>query len=65
MSIMLVETIKLLHYADAKDVCFIRVGTSGGIGVTPGTVIVSNGAINGLLEQKHIQYIKGQVVSRF
>jgi uridine phosphorylase len=64
MSIMLVETIKLLHYAGAKDVCFVRIGTSGGIGVAPGTVIVSSGAINGLLEQKHIQFIKGNIVSR-
>ena len=64
MSIMLVETIKLLHYAGAKDVCFVRIGTSGGIGVAPGTVIVSSGAINGLLEKKHIQFIKGNIVSR-
>ena len=32
MSIILNELIKLLHYADAKDVIFFRVGTSGGLG---------------------------------
>jgi uridine phosphorylase len=64
LSIMLIEIIKILHYAGACDVTFIRVGTSGGIGVEPGTVVVSSGAMNGLLEEKHIQYIKGTLVKR-
>lgn len=63
LSIMLNEIIKLLHYAGATDVMFIRVGTSGGIGVDPGTVVVSSGAVNGLLEDKHIQFIHGNIVS--
>ncbi|KAH7731745.1 CBN-UPP-1 protein [Aphelenchoides avenae] len=64
LSIMLNEIIKLLHYAGATDVTFIRVGTSGGIGVDPGTVVVSSGAVNGLLEDKHIQFIQGNIVKR-
>lgn len=32
ISIILNELIKLLHYANARDVIFFRVGTSGGLG---------------------------------
>uniref|UniRef100_A0AC34GQF3 Nucleoside phosphorylase domain-containing protein n=1 Tax=Panagrolaimus sp. ES5 TaxID=591445 RepID=A0AC34GQF3_9BILA len=62
--IMLNECIKLLHYAHASDVSFIRIGTSGGIDVLPGTVVVSTGTFNGLLEETHIQYINGKIVKR-
>ena len=61
---MLNETIKLLHYAHATDVSFIRIGTSGGIDVAPGTVVVAKGAVNGLFEEFHIQYINGKIVKR-
>ncbi|KAI1721713.1 phosphorylase superfamily domain-containing protein [Ditylenchus destructor] len=64
LSIMLIEVIKILHYAGATDFQFIRMGTSGGVGVSPGTVIVSSGAVNGLLEQNHTQYIQGKIVKR-
>lgn len=60
---MLVETIKLLHYANAKNVTFIRLGTSGGLGVPPGTVVISNGAVNGEVQEFHIQYIRGKKVN--
>ena len=40
ISIMLHEITKLLHYAEARAV-YIRMGTSGGVGVPPGSVIVS------------------------
>uniref|UniRef100_A0A915B3I7 Nucleoside phosphorylase domain-containing protein n=1 Tax=Parascaris univalens TaxID=6257 RepID=A0A915B3I7_PARUN len=64
LSIMLVETIKLLHYAGASNVTFIRLGTSGGLGVQPGTLVVSSGAVNGELEEFHIQYVMGRRVKR-
>lgn len=63
LSIMLNELIKLLYYAEATDVTFIRVGTSGGIGVEPGTVVVSSGVLNELLEPVLIQHVMGEVVS--
>lgn len=62
LSIMLIETIKLLHHAKASDYSFIRLGTSGGVDVAPGTLIISIGAVNGLFEHKHIQYINGKEV---
>lgn len=64
MSIMLIETIKLLLYAGASGFQFIRVGTSGGVGIPPGTVVISTAGLNGALEQKHIQYINGEMVKR-
>ena len=64
LSIMLHEVIKLLSYACAQDPVFIRIGTCGGIGVQPGTVVVSNGALNGLLQPEHNSIILGKVVTR-
>uniref|UniRef100_A0A914C475 Nucleoside phosphorylase domain-containing protein n=1 Tax=Acrobeloides nanus TaxID=290746 RepID=A0A914C475_9BILA len=62
LSIMLNELIKLLYYAEATDVTFIRVGTSGGIGVEPGTVVVSSGVLNELLEPVLILHVMGEVI---
>lgn len=62
LTIMLTECIKLLHYANAFGYKIIRLGTSGGIGVEPGTVIIAKSAMNGLFEQKHMQYINGNTV---
>ncbi|PIO56522.1 hypothetical protein TELCIR_22078, partial [Teladorsagia circumcincta] len=60
LSIMLVEALKLLHHAKAKDVKFIRLGTSGGVGVEPGTVVVTTNAMNGELNDKYVQWIGGE-----
>ena len=62
LSIMIIEIIKLLHYANAKNVTFFRLGTSGGLGVPPGTVLISSGAVNGEMQEYHIQYIMGKKV---
>ncbi|MBI3336722.1 uridine phosphorylase [Candidatus Peregrinibacteria bacterium] len=50
MSILLNEITKLLHYAECADPLFIRIGTSGGIGVKPGSVVVTEQAVNAELE---------------
>ncbi|OQR77228.1 uridine phosphorylase 1-like [Tropilaelaps mercedesae] len=63
-SILLHETIKLLSYAECTDVVIIRIGTSGGIGVSPGTVVVSTNILTGLLEENHEFYVLGKVVKR-
>lgn len=62
LSIIIVELIKLLYYAKAKDVIAIRLGTSGGVGTAPGTVVLSDGAVNGELLEKYEQYIMGEKV---
>lgn len=64
LSIMLHEVIKLLSYAGAQDPVIIRIGTCGGVGVQPGTVVVSDGALNGLLKPEHNNIILGKVVAR-
>ena len=49
LSILLNEIMKLLFYAGCKDVTFFRIGTSGGIGIEPGTVVFTEEAVDGLL----------------
>uniref|UniRef100_A0A0B7B6Z0 Nucleoside phosphorylase domain-containing protein n=2 Tax=Arion vulgaris TaxID=1028688 RepID=A0A0B7B6Z0_9EUPU len=45
LSVMLHEVFKLLEQAKACDVTLIRIGTCGGIGITPGTVVISTGSV--------------------
>ena len=52
MSILLHELIKLVHYAKCKDVTFFRLGTSGGIGVKPGTLVVTSEAVDGMFRNE-------------
>ena len=44
-SVVMHELIKLLHHAKATDVCFFRLGTSGGIGKN--AFVVPGGYIDG------------------
>lgn len=60
MTIVLHELTKALHYAGCTDVCYIRIGTSGGIGVTPGTIVVASEGVNGLLESKYETIVLGK-----
>ncbi|CAI5445519.1 unnamed protein product [Caenorhabditis angaria] len=64
LSIMLIEALKLMHHAKAENVTFIRLGTSGGVGVEPGTVVVTTEAMNAELSDKHIQVIAGKRIER-
>uniref|UniRef100_A0A023GIU3 Putative uridine phosphorylase n=1 Tax=Amblyomma triste TaxID=251400 RepID=A0A023GIU3_AMBTT len=64
LSILLHEVFKLLHYARCRDVLVFRIGTSGGIGVPPGSVVVSTGTVNGLLREELQMPILGKLVSR-
>uniref|UniRef100_A0A914E6T1 Nucleoside phosphorylase domain-containing protein n=1 Tax=Acrobeloides nanus TaxID=290746 RepID=A0A914E6T1_9BILA len=62
LSICLQECIKLMYYAETTDVTFMRLGTSGGLGVEPGTVVISTGAINEFLKPEYIQAVLGKKV---
>lgn len=64
LSILLHEMFKLLHYAGCRNVILFRIGTSGGIGVPPGSVVVSTGAMNGLLREELDLPMLGRVVHR-
>jgi len=64
VSICLHEIAKLLWHAKARDVCFLRLGTSGGIGCKPGTVIISTEALNGGLQPYYSLFVAGKEVHR-
>ena len=49
LSIVFHEILKMLHHAGATDVKFFRLGTSGGLGLEPGSVVISETAKDGLL----------------
>jgi uridine phosphorylase len=55
MSILLHELIKLVKYAGCKDVTFFRIGTSGGIGVEPGTLVVTSESVDGMFRPEYRQ----------
>lgn len=63
MLIFLHEITKLLYYARAQNVKFIRIGTSGGVGVEPGTVVVAEEGLNGKLEPDFKQIELGETYS--
>ncbi|XP_077453828.1 uridine phosphorylase 1 [Stigmatopora argus] len=64
ISTMLHELIKLLHHAQCSDVTIIRIGTSGGIGLEPGTVVVTKQSVDGKFVPKFEQLILGETVVR-
>lgn len=60
--IFLHELVKLLDHAQASNVSFIRIGTSGTLGLTPGTVIISSAVLNGKFEPQLEQIGLGKSV---
>mmetsp|Transcript_9678 Transcript_9678/g.13573 ORF Transcript_9678/g.13573 Transcript_9678/m.13573 type:complete len:351 (-) Transcript_9678:27-1079(-) len=61
MSILLHEITKLLFHAQATDVTFIRIGTSGGLGLPGGTVVVAKAAVDsGTFEPMYKHRIMGK-----
>merc|ERR1712062_207911 len=50
-SILMHELLKLLHYAGASGVKFLRMGTCGGLGVEPGTLILTKSGYDACLEK--------------
>ncbi|XP_048835716.1 uridine phosphorylase 2 [Brienomyrus brachyistius] len=64
ISIMLHELIKLLHHAHCRDVILFRIGTSGGIGLPPGTVVITDEAVDSFFRPQFEQVVLGQVIVR-
>ncbi|CAK8693141.1 unnamed protein product [Clavelina lepadiformis] len=62
MSVILHELLKLTHYAGCTDVTFIRVGTSGGLGIEPGTSILTEQAYTGQVEPFYTQVACGREI---
>jgi uridine phosphorylase len=53
MQIALDEVTKMLHYAGAEDFKYFRIGTSGGVGIEGGDVVIADEAVNDSLETVH------------
>ncbi|TYZ57843.1 hypothetical protein PybrP1_011217 [[Pythium] brassicae (nom. inval.)] len=64
VSILLHEVTKLLEYAGAHDATYIRMGTSGGVGVEGGTVVVTSEGVNNKMEAVHEVAVLGDVQRR-
>ncbi|EPQ03420.1 Uridine phosphorylase 2 [Myotis brandtii] len=64
ISIMLHELIKLLYHAQSCDVTMIRMGTSGGIGVAPGSVVITDTAVDSFFKPRFEQVVLDNVVTR-
>ncbi|XP_016008315.1 uridine phosphorylase 2 isoform X2 [Rousettus aegyptiacus] len=64
ISIMLHELIKLLHHAQCCDVTIIRIGTSGGIGITPGSVVITDTAVDSFFKPRFELVILDNIITR-
>ncbi|XP_033879310.3 uridine phosphorylase 2-like isoform X3 [Acipenser ruthenus] len=64
ISIMMHELIKLLHHARCRDVTLIRIGTSGGVGLEPGTVVITDTAVDSFFQPQFEQVVLGKVIVR-
>ncbi|XP_048165723.1 uridine phosphorylase 2 isoform X1 [Corvus hawaiiensis] len=64
ISIMLHELIKLLHHAKCRDVTIIRIGTSGGLGIKAGSVVITDTAVDSSFQPRFEQVVLGDVVVR-
>ncbi|KAL8165738.1 UNVERIFIED_CONTAM: Uridine phosphorylase 1 [Gekko kuhli] len=63
-AIMLHELFKLLHHAKCSNIVIIRLGTSGGIGLEPGSLVVSRQSVDATFKPRLEQVILGKSVFR-
>ncbi|KAF6087110.1 uridine phosphorylase 1 [Phyllostomus discolor] len=63
-SIMLHELLKLLYHARCSGVAIIRIGTSGGIGLEPGSVVITQQAVDACFKPEFEQMVLGKRVVR-
>eukprot|EP00128_Syssomonas_multiformis_P000260 Colp12_sorted_trinity150504_noHs@32136 len=64
LAIMLHEITKLLYYAKATDVTYIRIGSSGGLGVNPGSLVITTEAVNAQFQPIHEVDVLGKRIER-
>ncbi|MEE6515322.1 hypothetical protein FKM82_023976 [Ascaphus truei] len=64
ISIMLHELIKLLYHSKCSNVIAVRIGTSGGIGLEPGSVVITSQAVDASFKPQFEQIILGKTVVR-
>ncbi|XP_014683872.3 uridine phosphorylase 1 isoform X1 [Equus asinus] len=64
IAIMLHELIKLLYHARCSGITVIRIGTSGGIGLEPGSVVITRQAVDACFKPEFEQVVLGKRVIR-
>ncbi|XP_056108202.1 uridine phosphorylase 2 isoform X2 [Rhinichthys klamathensis goyatoka] len=64
ISIMLHELIKMLYHARCRDVIIFRIGTSGGVGLAAGTVVITDKAVDSFFRPQFEQVVLGKVIIR-
>ncbi|XP_008586025.1 PREDICTED: uridine phosphorylase 1 isoform X2 [Galeopterus variegatus] len=64
IAIMLHELIKLLYHARCSNITIIRIGTSGGIGLEPGSVVITRQAVDACFKPEFEQIVLGKRVVR-
>ncbi|NP_956438.1 uridine phosphorylase 2 [Danio rerio] len=64
ISIMLHELIKLLYHARCRGVIIFRIGTSGGIGLAAGTIVITDKAVDSFFRPQFEQVVLGKVITR-
>ncbi|KAF6302187.1 uridine phosphorylase 1 [Rhinolophus ferrumequinum] len=64
IAIMLHELLKLLYHARCSGVTIIRIGTSGGIGLKPGSVVITRQAVDAYFKPEFEQVVLGKRVVR-
>ncbi|XP_004676588.1 PREDICTED: uridine phosphorylase 1 [Condylura cristata] len=64
IAIMLHELIKLLYHARCSGVTLIRIGTSGGIGLEPGSVVITQQAVDACFKPEFELKVLGKRVVR-
>lgn len=62
LSTVFQEILKLTYYAGCRNLTFFRIGTSGGLGVKPGTVVISEDVVNGSLEPLYKATVLGKKI---
>nr|CAD7197815.1 unnamed protein product [Timema douglasi] len=64
IGILLHEVIKLMYHARVKEPVFFRIGTSGGVGLEGGTVVISEEAVDGMLQPFLEIPVLGKIMQR-
>lgn len=64
LSVVFNEIVKLMHYAKCRDVTFFRIGTCGGVGIEPGSVVLTEKSVDGEFSNFYKIFILGKRVER-
>lgn len=64
LSVVLNEIMKLMHHAGAENPVFLRLGTCGGLGLPPGSLVITSVSVDGMLRPYQELFVLGQKVQR-